>query len=205
MELHDAVAQITQIRQQLAESTTFRGYRPATTAFTGVVALAAAAIQSLFIDNPERHPLGFIDIWVSAALLCIVVVGAELMIWSRRSASHMRSEMTIAAVHQFAPCIAAGGLLTLVICWYQGQVIWTLAGVWPILFSTGMFASVRMVGKGLLAVGGFYLLAGLLILSRGPALAMWPWYMGLTFGVGQFLAAAVLFLKRKSEVEHEQQ
>jgi hypothetical protein len=203
MELHDAVAQIAEIRQQLAESTTFRGYRPATTAFTGVIALGTAFTQSLLIPDPVREPLKYIDIWVVAAITCIVVVGAELVFWARRSSSHMRSEMTVAAVHQFAPCIVAGGLLTLVIANYQGNIIWALSGLWPILFGIGMFASVRMVGKGLNLVGGFYLLAGLLILTRPPPIAMQPWCMGLTFAIGQFMAAGILYLKRRSEVSHE--
>jgi hypothetical protein len=197
MELHDAVSQINQIRQHLAQSTTFRGYRPATTAFTGVVALVAALVQSVILKKPHDSALLYVDIWVTAAIVSLVVVGAELLLWARRSPSHMRSEMTVAAIHQFAPCIVAGGLLTLVICRTRGEVIWMLAGLWPILFGIGMFASVRLVGKGLNVVGAFYLLAGLLILSKGPILAFDPWYMGGTFALGQFMAAAVLYLKRR--------
>src|SRR5262245_47851554 len=152
MELHDAVNQIAQIRQTLAQSSTFRGYRPATTAFTGLVALAAAVVQTVMLENPlatKDGPLIYVGIWVSAAIVSLVVVGAELVLWARRSPSHMRSEMTVAAIHQFAPCLVAGGLLTLAICRTQGQVIWMLAGLWPVLFGIGMFANVRMVGKGL--------------------------------------------------------
>jgi hypothetical protein len=200
MELHDAVNQIAQIRQHLAASTTFRGYRPATTAFTGFVALGAAVVQCIVLPKFDSNPLLYVDIWVTAAIISIIVVGAELVLWAKRSPSHMRSEMTVAAIHQFAPCIVAGGLLTLIICRSQGQVIWMLAGLWPILFGIGMFASVKMVGKGLNIVGGFYLLAGLLILSRGPVGAFNPWYMGGTFGVGQLMSAIILYLKRR-EIE----
>jgi hypothetical protein len=197
MELHDAVNQIAEIRQQLARSTTFRGYRPATTAFTGFVAIGAAIVQSIILPDYDSKPLLYVDIWVSAAVISIAVVGAELVLWAKRSPSHMRSEMTVAAIHQFAPCLVAGGLLTLIICNTRGDVIWMLAGLWPILFGIGMFASVKMVGKGLNIVGGFYLLAGLLILSRGPVLVFNPWYMGGTFAIGQLMAAAIIYLKHK--------
>ncbi len=206
MELHDAVTQINQIRQQLAQSSTFRGYRPATTAFTGVVALAAAVVQSVILPKPFDNPLLYVDIWVTAAILSLGVVGAELVLWARRSPSHMRWEMTVAAIHQFAPCLVAGGLLTLAVCRFRGEVIWMLAGLWPILFGIGMFASVRLVGNGLNVVGGLYLLAGLLILSQGPILAFNPWYMGGTFALGQFMAAAILYFKRRKidlESQHE--
>jgi len=203
MELHDAVAQINEIRQHLAQSSTFRGYRPATTLFTALVALAAALAQNFIVPNPILDPVKYVEVWLTAAVVSMVVVGAELVLWARRSPSHMRSEMTVAAIHQFAPCIVAGGLLTFVIAWYHHSEIWLLAGLWPILFGIGMFASVKMVGKGLNLVGGFYLLAGLVILFRGPLYAMNPWSMGITFAIGQLMASIVLYLKHK-EVDHEE-
>ena len=39
MELREALTQIAEIRQQMARGEVFRGYRAATTAFSGVVAL----------------------------------------------------------------------------------------------------------------------------------------------------------------------
>ena len=42
MELHEALTQIAEIRQQMAKSDVFRGYRSAPVAFSGLVALAAA-------------------------------------------------------------------------------------------------------------------------------------------------------------------
>ena len=39
MELRDALTQIAEIRQQMARGEVFRGYRAATTAFSGMAAL----------------------------------------------------------------------------------------------------------------------------------------------------------------------
>jgi hypothetical protein len=203
MELHDAVAQIAEIRQQMARTATFRGYRPATTAFTGVVAIVAALSQHLLIPDPAQEPIKYVNIWVGAAIVSMVVVAAELLLWARRSGSRMRGEMTLVAAEQFAPCIVAGGLLTLVITACCGQAIWMLPGLWSILFAIGMFASMRMVGRGLILVGTFYLFAGLLLLGRGPAAAMSPWSMGITFALGQFIAALVVFFKRRKESSDE--
>ena len=44
MHLHDALAQITEIRSQMARTQTFRGYRSATVAFSGLLALAVSAV-----------------------------------------------------------------------------------------------------------------------------------------------------------------
>ena len=46
MELRDALSQIAEIRQRMAQGQLFRGYRSATTAFSGVMAALAAERQA---------------------------------------------------------------------------------------------------------------------------------------------------------------
>ena len=46
MQLHEALAQITEIRTQIARTETFRGYRSATVAFSGLLALGGAGVQA---------------------------------------------------------------------------------------------------------------------------------------------------------------
>ena len=69
-----------------------------------------------------------------------------------------------------------------------------LPGLWQILFSLGIFASCRLLPRAIFGVAVFYLASGLacLALARGE-LAFSPWAMGLPFGTGQLLAAAVLY------------
>ncbi len=69
-----------------------------------------------------------------------------------------------------------------------------LPGLWQIFFSLGIFASCRLLARATFWVAVFYLGTGLtvLALARGEA-ALSPWAMGLPFGVGQLLAAAVLY------------
>ena len=67
-----------------------------------------------------------------------------------------------------------------------------LPGMWSMLFGLGVFASRRLLPKATFLVGGFYLLAGLFMISiRYAALAAWP--MGATFGTGQIAAAGLLY------------
>jgi hypothetical protein len=63
MNVHDALSQIADIRQQVARAQTFRGYRPATTAFTAVVAVVAAAVQAWLM--PEPHARAAIELVAS--------------------------------------------------------------------------------------------------------------------------------------------
>jgi len=50
-ELDRALADITAIRSQLARGTEFRGYGPMTVAATGILAVAAAGIQALWLPD----------------------------------------------------------------------------------------------------------------------------------------------------------
>ena len=106
----------------------------------------------------------------------------------------MQTERAADAVERFIPCLAAGAMLTFV--FYQSLKIylWMMPGLWAVCFSLGVFASRTLLPRGIALVGGYYLLAGCmcLTLARGPT-AFSPWAMGLTFGVGQLLAAAVLY------------
>jgi len=90
------------------------------------------------------------------------------------------------------PSLVAGALLTFVITQFAGEIAWVLPGMWSILFGLAVFASRRLLPRATFLVGGFYLLAGLLMISmRYDALAAWT--MGATFGIGQISAAALLY------------
>jgi hypothetical protein len=113
---------------------------------------------------------------------------------ARQASSPWRREITWLAMEQFLPCLVAGGLLTFVLVRCAAESLWMLPGLWQILYSLGVFASCRLLPRATFVVAVFYLATGLtcLALARGVA-AFSPWAMGLPFGVGQFLAAAVLY------------
>ena len=52
MDLREALEQISEIRQQVAQTETFRGYRAAPVAFSGLVAWVAAALCQNFLWMP---------------------------------------------------------------------------------------------------------------------------------------------------------
>jgi hypothetical protein len=115
----------------------------------------------------------------------------------------LRREITWLAVEQFVPCLAAGGLVTVVLVRSAPETLWMLPGLWQILFGLGVFASCRLLPRATFGVAVFYLVAGLLSLSlaRGDA-AFSPWTMGIPFGVGQLCAAGVLYrtLERRDDL-----
>ena len=64
-DLNDALTQISEIRRQMARGEVFRGYRAATTAFTGVLALAASIIQATWMPDTLA---AYLIIWLTAAV-----------------------------------------------------------------------------------------------------------------------------------------
>jgi hypothetical protein len=194
MELHEALSQISEIRRQMARTSVFRGYRSATAAFSGMVAIAAAATQSLVVANPVKDVKGYLCVWLAAALVGVVAAASEMIVRCRRSNSPLQKELTVQAVEQFVPSLAAGALLTLVMVMFAHEEIWLLPGLWAVMFSLGVFASRRVLPGAITVVGFYYLLAGLLCIAlTDPWTAFRPWTMAIIFAPGQFLAAFVLW------------
>ncbi len=87
----------------------------------------------------------------------------------------------------------------------QPESLWMLPGLWAMLFGLGIFASVRLLPPAIIWAGVFYLFAGTvcLALAQGPY-ALSPWAMGLPFGVGQLLTAALLYWTLERDHGQEQ-
>ncbi len=69
-----------------------------------------------------------------------------------------------------------------------------LPGLWSVLFSLGVFASYRLLPRATFWVAVWYLAAGAACLAWAQAdAALSPWAMGVPFGVGQSVAAAILY------------
>jgi hypothetical protein len=195
MELREALTQIAEIRQQMARGQVFRGYRAATTAFSGLVALLVGVVECW--AAPALLPGTFVLPWVVAAGLCILVVGIEMVIRTRRSQSHLQRQLTLLAVEQFMPSVVAGGMVTWVICGFLPALVWMLPGLWMVLFALGVFASARLLPREVFAAAGFYLLAGVttLIAGRNAPVTLLNVYMGSVFAVGQGAIAAILYFR----------
>jgi hypothetical protein len=194
MELHEALDQLSEIRLHVARSESFRGYRSATAAFSGLVAVAAAMIQPVVVSDPAADTRAYLLLWVAAAIVSVAVTAVEMVARCRRAASPTAVRMTWMAVEQFLPCTIAGAVLTFVVALRAPQSAWLLPGLWAILFSLGIFASNRLLPRQVVWVGLYYLACGAvwLAFAQGAA-AFSPWVMGSTFGGGQFLAAIVLY------------
>ncbi len=204
MNVNDALNQIADIRQQVARAQAFRGYRPVTTAFTGVMAILAGLAQKLIMPDPSpvwvkegQDPFRvdhYLYLWFTTAVICIVVVGYEMWYRVRKSESEMQRDLTFAAIDQFIPSLVASCLVTIVITQFATSACWMLPSLWMLLFSMGIYSSRRVLPRFAGLIAGYYLLAGLLVMSLYHDGGMCAWTMATVFGVGQTLAAVWLWI-----------
>jgi hypothetical protein len=202
-DLNKALGDIDSIRRQVAHSTEFRGYGPATLACTSALALLAAAAQSRLASDPAAHIVAYLTLWTITAALSAAIIAAEMYARTRRIHSGIADEMIRTAAEQFLPAIGVGALITCTLVYFVPAALWMIPGLWQIVFSLGVFSSCRFLPRPVAAVGAWYLLTGLTLIALGDNRALSPWAMGIPYGAGQLLLAAILLFTAKEAADEE--
>ena len=200
-DLNKALVDISSMRRQMARSTEFRGYGPATLAGTAGFAVLAATAQSFWVRDPANQIGTYLGIWIWTAAVSAALIGIQMHTRSRRIHSGLADEMIRTAVEQFLPSAIAGALLTIVLVRWVPHALWMVPGMWQIIFSLGVFSSCRFLPRPMIAAGAWYLLTGLVCIALGDTRALSPWAMGIPYGVGQLLVATILLLNSKDGVD----
>ncbi len=190
-----ALADITNIRSQLAAGTLFRGFGPAVIGMSGGLAFLTATLQSLWPDWLAAPPFVFLSCWVVTAIIAVCLIGGEMLARSRRHHGGMADAMIFNAVELFLPAGFAGAAIGLVLLEFAPDSVWLLPGLWQVLVALGLFASLRFLPRAISFVGAWYFLCGIgvLMMASGEQILS-PWMMGLPFGIGQVLMAMVLHM-----------
>jgi hypothetical protein len=196
-ELNKALGDISSIRRQMARSTEFRGYGPATLAATGLIAMVAALAQAIWLPDPAKAVSSYLAIWISTAILSAGLIATQMRARTRRIHSGMADEMVRTAVEQFLPSAGAGFLMTMVLVRFVPGATWMLPGMWQVIYSLGVFSSCRFLPRPMIAAGLWYLATGLVCMGLADNRALSPWAMGVPYGAGQLLVAAILFFNAR--------
>jgi hypothetical protein len=201
MDVTDALEQIGTIHSHLAKAEEYRGYRPAALAASGVLGLLAALVQPWLCASDE--PSAFLRYWIMVGLACAALAGSATAIAYLRQEDEFARRRTRTVIRQFFPCLLAGVVVTAALARpdrLAGSAV-LLPGLWALLYGLGTVASLPYLPRLAGVVAAWYLLAGWLLLSfvEGPVPSGWS--VGLPFGVGQLLAAAVLYSARRPEAE----
>ncbi|HEY4261448.1 MAG TPA: hypothetical protein VGM98_14870 [Schlesneria sp.] len=201
--LQEALQDISAIRHQMARAEQFRGYRAVPVCMSGLFAVVGGLLQAAWISDPQVEIKQYLFVWLSVAAASQVVCLASIWRRYRMSKGLLHQETTHLALGQFYPCLVAGALLTFVIVKSVPQAVGMLPGLWAVLFSLGLFASLRLLPRPMVGVACYYLVGGLYVVSleNSPS-ALGPWTMPLLFGVGQLLTAAILSQSEKNPIDH---
>jgi hypothetical protein len=135
----------------------------------------------------------YLILWITSALLSTSAAAVGIT-WRERALPQYGRFGAWRALEPLMPALLAGGIIAAVVLVSAREAAWLLPGLWQILFSLGIFASMPRLPRATVIVAVFYLLTGLLCLlhARGDS-ALAPWAMGLPFGLGQALAAGILY------------
>lgn len=194
MHLEDALEQIADIRRHMVRSEVFRGCRSVTVGFSGVAGVLGAFAQAKWIPSPEAELGNYLALWIGIATVSLLVAGAEMFWRAWRAGPGLAREQTVLLVQQFLPSLVVGGLLT--VCVYRAapNAAWMLPGLWSMLFGLGSFAAHRLLPRQMVWVGAYFVVCGCAWLWWGQGeRAFSPWMMGVSFGGGQLLSAAILY------------
>jgi len=187
-----ALDQIAAIHEQIAKGEVYRGYRSLPVAASGLIGLAAAWLQPASLGTAD--PIGFVLYWAAIAAAA-GFVGASEVIYSyavHDDASARRKTRQV--VGQFLPSVVGGAAITVCLTHLSAAMVPLLPGLWAFCFGLGTFASRPYLPRASGWVALFYYTAGFVLLwiARGPE-PLTGWWVGGTFGVGQLLAALVLW------------
>ncbi len=194
MELREALDSIATIRRRMAATEVFRGYRAVPVAASAVFAIVGGFVQPYLVPRPVDNVAAYVGLWSAVAFLSIAAAGLAMFLRDRMAGASATRPVTWLAIGQFLPCLVGAASVTAVLIRVAPENAWLLPGLWQVFFSQGVFASCRLLPRPAFVVGAYYLVAGIAVLAttRGE-FALAPWAMAGTFGVGQLLAAAVLY------------
>ena len=188
-----ALADISDMRSQLAAGTMFRGLGPAVMALSGVLAGIAAISQEWWPDRFAADNTTYLLTWLVTAAVAACLISAEVYARSHRHHGGLADAIVLNAFEQFLPAGFAGLAATIVIWKFAPQALWTLPGLWQVFLALGIFAGARSLPRAVRWIGGWYFVAGFAVLMlASSATTLSPWLMGLPFTLGQLALGGVL-------------
>jgi hypothetical protein len=179
----------------LDDLTFIRGAMERATAFTGVpgwggVAMGATALAAAWLAAGQATPEGWLTVWLAEAAVAFLIGAWSLGRKSRRLQGAAFARPARQFFLSFAPPLAAGALLTVVL-WAAGQGR-LLPGAWLLLYGTGV------VTGGAFSVRAVPIM-GVLLMGIGAVVLFWPAWgdAGLALGFGGVQIGFGLFIARR--------
>lgn len=188
-----AIAQIGDIRTQLAASTRFRGYAPEAVVFIAILSLLVALAQTLWPEALAQDNAIQVLVWGVVLVGSFASVAIEAGSRSRRQHGDMGPAMLRGALSIMLPvCVAVvalGGGIAL----YAPAALWIVPAIWLFLIALAAYSSLPTLPHAVVWPATWYLACGIaVIFLAGPEGRLSPWMMGVPMFVGHLTMAWAL-------------
>lgn len=194
MNTQQALSDIREIGDILARTQHTSCIRPAPIACTAVAAIVAASFADV-----TTHPMlvgdrSFVSYWLAVAVVCAAMIAIDLGRRYWTTDSELQRGRTRVAIYQFAPCLLVGGFATLCLLPVIEHPSSLLPGLWCIIVSLGIFATLSNAPPAMIFPAAFYaIIGGLFWRFDEWAVGLGSWSMGFAFGIGQLWTALILW------------
>lgn len=198
--IHDALGQVDRMRDLILERRRFRGYSGTARMIGGGVALAVTAILARV--ETLQSPLLQLAGWAIVLAAALVLNYGGLAFWFFRRQGGTRPLAELRPALEVLPALAIGAALSLALVIHHQYDL--LFGVWMALYGLAHMGYRHSLPGGIIEVGIFYQVAGIVCLLVPGITFLNPWPMGLVFFVGETAGGWVLRSGRGQEPEEEE-
>jgi hypothetical protein len=94
-----------QSAHHLTRNAQLRPYGSVTLAVTAALALVAAALQSLWVNEPSRQMAVYLTIWIASATVSLTVICVDALARARRAPQVQGMATVLLALGQFMPAM----------------------------------------------------------------------------------------------------
>lgn len=200
MNLHRALSDIADIRAQLDRTESYRGFRSTAVGASVLIVILGAIAQTVWASEPLRQVDRFLIVWFAVAIASAALATTEMLIRAKVSDNRLVGRVHWSLARQIAPCLLVGFALTVLIGAHAidqpptASLLWSLPGVWSIVYAAGLFACRTHLPAPVLGVAIYFMAAGLLLLIHNWLTRdLAGWQMIASFGGGHVFLASVLF------------
>lgn len=192
MNRQQAAADLAEVRLRLASVQRFPGFSGVAAAASGVVGIAAGALQGVLAPHPSTTTelRLYLTIWLSTLAVALGLNYGAVGIWLIRNHGRHAIEQSRLAAVAILPAIVFGGTLTLALA--DAGVWRVLPGVWYGAYCVGLFASRTIVPGSIVTVAGAFGVAAVALLLPFSSFSLAWWVMPLGFGIGQIVIGVCL-------------
>ncbi len=200
LRLDKAKSDLQWIQERIRFSERANCFRPTMISLVGCLAFVASGLQPYIAVNATKEPWSFFTYWVSVACLIQLAVGTQIgwRYWFR--AGDRERWQARQSLLDFSPCIMVGGVFSLALMLLAPQHALLLPAFWSSCFALGIFSLRHRLPESMLIAAGFYVLASIVCLRVATSDSPYtPWTVGMTFGMGHFLTAGILYLYERNK------